>query len=165
MRGLSPTAAYVSMEKCVTLVTTPAQQRQAVIAEALTWEWVPFKWRTRIKGEHGGCDCGQLLKASFAVVGIDATLPEYSTQFFLHSGDELYLREVEKYCIRVKSPQPGDIVLFKMGRAYGHAGIVIRWPQIIHAHGTSQFVHKSDAVTDPDFGWREKRFYSPKQWH
>jgi cell wall-associated NlpC family hydrolase len=142
-----------------------AAQRQAVIAEALSWEWTPFKWHTCIKGLQGGCDCGQLLKASYAVVGIDATMPDYSTQFFLHSGDELYLRALERYCIEVSAPQTADIVIFQMGRAYGHAGIILRWPEIIHAHGTSKEVHRGNALTDPDFGWRERKFYSPKQWH
>lgn len=142
-----------------------SQQRAAVCTEVLSWEFTPFRWRACIKGPEGGCDCGQLLKASYAVVGIDVLMPMYSTQFFLHSGDELYIREIEKYCIKVDSPQSGDIVLYLMGKAHGHAGIVIRWPEIVHAHGTSQYVLKSNALTDPDFGWREKLFYSPKQWH
>ena len=142
-----------------------AIQRQAVISEALSWEWTPFVWHASVKGESGGCDCGQLLKAAFAVIGINAILPEYSTQFFLHSGDELYIRAVEQYCIPVPHPEPGDTVLFQMGMAYGHAGIVIQWPKIIHAHGKSKYVQQADALTDPELGWRDKLFHSPKQWH
>ena len=149
----------------ITETTKIGQQRQLVIAEAATWENTPFRWHACVKGPHGGCDCGQLLKASFAAIGLDVVMPSYSTQFFMHRNDELYLRELDKYCIQVSSPQPGDIVAFQMGRAYGHAGIVIKWPRIIHAHGLALAVQIRNAVTDPDFGWRAKLFYSLKQWH
>jgi hypothetical protein len=145
-------------------VTIP-EQRNAVTQEALTWEFCPFSWHSSIKGEKGGVDCGMLLKACYAQVGIIADVPAYSTQFFLNRSVELYLEEIEKHCILIDTPEHGDLIAYKMGRAFGHAVIVLDWPICIHADGIAKNVHKTNAETDPDLCWREKKIYSPKQWH
>jgi cell wall-associated NlpC family hydrolase len=59
-------------------------------------------------------------------------------------------------------PEPGDIVLFRVGRLYSHSGIVIAWPLIVHAHWISG-VELADASKAP-LERRGARFFRPNDW-
>ena len=56
------------MMAMVERVMTEHEQRQAVVAEALTWLGTPYHHRARVKG--AGVDCGQLLAAVFEGAGV-----------------------------------------------------------------------------------------------
>lgn len=115
------------------------EERKAVIAEAMTWRGTPFHHMGRIKGLRGGVDCGNYLAAVFEAVGLMPNFipAPYSMQHALHSSDEWYLRSLERFTSEIQEhqAQPGDIVIYKVGRCYSHAGILIEpWPgKVIHA--------------------------------
>ncbi len=110
-----------------------AQERKAVVDEALTWVHTPYHHTGRIKG--AGADCVTLLIEVFAKVGvIERFTPDYyPPDFMVHNSDEIYLAGIDKYAHQVESPQIGDIALYRYGRCVSHAGIVIGWPSIVHA--------------------------------
>ena len=58
----------------------------------------------------------------------------------------------------VAEPLPGDIVLYKFGRCFSHAGIVIAWPQIIHSYrGLGVVYGEGDGGV---FVGRDRKFFS-----
>lgn len=145
---------------------TIAEERQKVIAEAASWEWTPFHWHAQVKGPRGGCDCGSLLKGVYETVGLTIIMPPYSRQFFLHSGEEIYLKELDKHCVEIEMrPEPGDIVVYKIGKAFGHAGIVFAWPTIIHSCARDGYVMRTDGTSHPELSSRERKYFSLKKWH
>jgi cell wall-associated NlpC family hydrolase len=110
------------------------QQRAAVIAEAKLWMTTPYRPHARVKG--AGADCMTFIAAVAESAGLISGFepPKYSRQFGAHRSDETYLEGIMKFCREVEQPQPGDIAIWKAGRTFSHAGIVIDWPIIIHAH-------------------------------
>ena len=109
--------------------------RKRVVEEALTWLKTPYHSNAMVKGV--GVDCATLLVGVYGAVGL---LPEgfdprpYPTQWHLHQNEERYMNIVLRFAHEVAEPSgPGDIVLFKTGRVYAHGGIILDWPNIIHA--------------------------------
>ncbi len=118
-------------------------ERQAVIAEARSWIGTPFHDRARVKS--AGVDCLQLLIASYHVAGLIPDLrPDYPARFFLHGHDEIYLGGIADYAVEIATPHPADFALFKFGRCFSHAALIIDWPLILHAF-TNQPVQEDDA--------------------
>lgn len=135
------------------------QQRAAVIAEAKTWIKTPWHHMGRIKG--AGVDCGMFILECFERPGIipHVVPPEYPPDWNMHRSEERYLAFIERFCQQVESPQPADLVAFKIGRCVSHAAIVIEWPVIIHSclgHG----VIMDDAVANTWFADRTAGFYA-----
>lgn len=113
---------------------TEPQQRAAVVAEALSWLKTPYHHHGRIKGEQGGVDCLMLLAEVFERAGMVPRVEpgEYARDWHQHHSDELYMQGLMAYAGQLRAdeiPQPGDIVLFKFGLTYSHAGIVTQVPQ------------------------------------
>jgi cell wall-associated NlpC family hydrolase len=108
--------------------------RQRVIAEAKTWLGTPFLHHASSKGE--GVACGPLLIEVYGAVGIKvprlADLGYFPQDWHLHCADERYLEIIKHFTREVSEPKPADIVLLKIGRAYGHSAIVVNWPSVIH---------------------------------
>jgi hypothetical protein len=102
-----------------------------------------------VKG--AGVDCAMLLKACYVNTGIvpDFAVPEYTRDWMLHRGEEVFLGIVERFCVRVEHPQPGDIAMFRFGLCFSHAGIVEQWPMIIHAYLPERRVVPCDASRGP----------------
>lgn len=143
------------------------QQRALVVKEAITWEWTPFKWKWCLKGRRGGVDCGTLIAAVFRNVGLVIDLPRYTTQFFLHRDEEVYLEELRKYCIEIEidDSKPGDIMAYQMGRAFGHGAIVIQGDTVIHADSRAGFVRRVHSKSEPTLNFRRCKAFSLRQWH
>ncbi|MGA7577862.1 MAG: hypothetical protein WBW52_06860 [Desulfobaccales bacterium] len=138
---------------------TESGQRQAVLAEAESWIGTPFHHQGRVKGPQGGVDCAMLLLEVFLAAGVikkeltvssgqqsagaglkpaptrSSLIPNYSQQWHLHRGEERYLETIRTLGGREINTTPlhGDIAVWKIGRAYSHAAIVLLWPCIIHA--------------------------------
>jgi NlpC/P60 family putative phage cell wall peptidase len=112
-----------------------ASLRAAVLAEAETWLGTPYHHMARVKG--AGCDCLTLLAEVYERAGIlpHVEVPYYRPDFMHHRSDERYLEGVLGYGREVEQPEPGDVALFKLGRVFAHAGIVVEWPRLIHAYG------------------------------
>lgn len=129
------------------------RQRSAAIEEAKSWLGTPFHHMARVKGRKGGVDCGQFLLGVFGPVGVIPPFePEpYVQQFALHNSREWYLEYLSKLATEIPEEQAleGDVVIYKVGRCFSHAAILIEpWPgKVIHAinglgvtitHGTRQ---------------------------
>ena len=133
-------------------------QRQAIIDEAMTWLKTPWRHAAAIKG--AGVDCGRLLIEVYANVGlIERYTPDYYPQdFALHSSDERFLANIERYAVQVEHPKQGDIAVWKFGRCFSHAAIVLTYPRIIHAKiGQGVLL---DLGNQGDLAGRDVRFYS-----
>lgn len=112
-------------------------ERAAVVAEARSWLGTPYHVGAKIKGV--GVDCAQLLVAVYESLGlIDAVqLAPYDTQWFLHRTEEVFLAGVAGYCHRVggllAAVEPGDILLYRYGRAVSHGAIAVGDGLVVHA--------------------------------
>ena len=144
------------------------EQRDAIIKEALSWLKTPHHNGACVKG--AGVDCGKFPIAVYAVAGVIEPFeaPSYPPDFHLHNGREWYLETVLKFGRELPGgelPQKGDFVLYKIGRVYSHGGIVIDWPQIIHAY-VGQGVVLADG-TQGHLGSamvKGRKFFTPKDW-
>ena len=129
--------------------------RDRIVFEARQWLGTPYHHRGRVKG--AGCDCAQLVAASYAAAGVIPYIEPkvYPKDWHLHRGEEQYIAEVEQYLVRVDdddrsfnerprdaSYEPGDVLMFRMGRTFSHSAIVTQWPYIIHASAPSILVEE-----------------------
>lgn len=112
-------------------------ERAAVVAEARTWLGTPYHVGAKLKGV--GVDCAQLLVAVYEALGLveDVVLEPYNAEWFLHRTDEKFLAGVAAYCTRVGGLTvpvlPGDLVLFRYGRAVSHGAIAVDSGMVVHA--------------------------------
>lgn len=109
------------------------EQRARVVAEARTWLKTPYHHHGRVKGAQGGVDCLMLLVEVFEACGLVCGVEPgaYAHDWHLHHSDELYMRGLGGYTRRLggdEVPQMGDVALFRFGRTFSHAGIVVESP-------------------------------------
>jgi cell wall-associated NlpC family hydrolase len=119
-----------------------AEQRAAVLNEAHTWVKTPYHHEACRKGE--GVDCAYYLIGVYSTVGlIKFFRPDhYPPDWALNRDTERYVKYVMKFAGQVEKPLPGDVVLYKVGRAFSHAGIVVRWPDtLLHASSYDKCVN------------------------
>ena len=119
--------------------------RDRIIAEAKTWLKTPWHHQGRIKG--AGVDCAYFLVEVYSAVGLiqSVDLGEYPPDWHMHRDEPLFTDILEGYAYPVDEPLPGDIAMFKFGRAAAHGSIVMEWPLIIHAFKDERMVTISDA--------------------
>lgn len=143
-----------------------AEERAAVIAEAITWLGTRYIARARIKG--GGVDCAMSLASWYATDGILPAFepPPYAVQWGQNQSEETYLAEILKHATEIKEEdaQPADLVAYRMGRTFCHAALIIRWPGlvihateargVIYSHGTEEGFWKS----------RKRKVFRLKRW-
>lgn len=113
---------------------SPSQkQRSDVIKAALSWKGTPYHHAGKVKG--AGVDCLYFIYESYREAGVigEIDIPSYSFQWNLNRGDETYLNGLLKHAHEVERPEPGDIAIWKIARAYSHAAIVLDWPRIVHS--------------------------------
>jgi cell wall-associated NlpC family hydrolase len=144
---------------------TEAEMRAAVVTEAGAWLRTPFHHEGRLKGI--GVDCLMLLAEVYERAGIipHLAVPHYTPDWFLHRNEELYLGGMENHAAEVagppdRAPQPGDIIIAKIGRCFSHAGIVIQWPRLVHAYFAQGCVCWGNGTLEP-FAHKELRFFNP----
>lgn len=114
---------------------TEQEARAAIVAEAR--KWIGARWHHGARVRYVACDCGMLIADVFDAAGAVAFQPigPYSRQHPLHSSEERFLAVVECYAKEIEGqPLPGDIVVWRFGRAFSHGGIVVDWPWVIHAY-------------------------------
>ena len=110
------------------------EERQKVVDIAKSYIGTPYHHMGRQKG--AGVDCGMLLLNVFEEAGLieHVEVGNYPPDWMCHRSEQKYLGWVEKYCHKVeREPLPGDIILHQWGRCISHGGIVVDYPQIIHA--------------------------------
>ncbi len=139
-------------------------QRAAVVAEARSWLGTPYHNCADIKGV--GVDCGMLLVRVFVDSGlVPAFDPRpYPPDWHFHRGEERYLGFIAGRCGEVEAPQPGDVVVFRIGRCYAHGGIVTALAPltIVHAYHQARRVIEEDITHDSRLmaPVRKPRFFS-----
>lgn len=120
-----------------TQMSTSANQE--IVKETLEWVGTPYHHQARIKGI--GVDCAQLLVGVAYNCGIlnDEDLKliptNYSVEWNIHNREEVMLGILQDMgCTPVEGvPEPGDIIAFRVGRAYGHLGIIVTSTEFVHA--------------------------------
>lgn len=124
--------------------TLTTEQRNAIVTEAKSWNKTPYHGHSCLKG--CGVDCGQLIYGVYRACGLvpEVDLPkDYALQVAKHRESTEYVDIVNRYFrdIPESEVQPGDLVVYKLGHAFSHAGIIVQWPgYVIHAeerHGVS----------------------------
>lgn len=120
-----------------------AEQRTSVVAEARAWLGTPYHHAARVRG--AGVDCAMLLAAIYEDAGVipSVAFERYSMDWMLHRDTERLLDVVTRYSRDVSEQTgPGDLIIYRYGRAYAHGAIVVDWPMIIHA------VQRSGVILD-----------------
>lgn len=146
--------------------------RRAIVDEALTWEGTRWHHMGRVKirrdeqgriVEPGGVDCVQFVYLVFYSLGLTHEMPlfYYTEQWFLHRDDDLILPQMYERGHEVDEPLPGDVVVYKMGRSFGHSAIIgaAGWPNIIHANRMAGRVMR-DVGNAGLLAKRQRKFFS-----
>jgi len=143
------------------------EQREKIVAEARTWLGTPYVGWSCIKGPKGGTDCGQLLRGVFQNTGflpLDIVIPRsYSLQVAQHKRDTEYIDKIKEYMREIpeSEAQPGDVVVYMLGLAYAHAGIIESWPEhIIHTLDNGHGVTGAHGSQHPKFKKRRRKFFT-----
>jgi cell wall-associated NlpC family hydrolase len=145
---------------------TPEQEaRKRVVEIALTWVDTPFHDGDACKGIKGvGVDCAYLPGRVGEEAGLfqNFELEPYSPQMMLHSSEERYVTTILKYAHEITEAevQPGDVVIYKVGRSFSHGGIVIRWPDFILHPVRDRGVIGSHGTEEGFLRRRQRRFFS-----
>lgn len=142
-----------------------AAERDRVVAEAVSWLDTPFHHGARVKG--AGVDCAQLLIAVFHAAGITPIVDPgfYPADWFLHERRERIVEIIEQFMAKVPDPTPlpGDVALFRYGRALSHAAIVTEWPVLIHTYrGRSVSYDRADG--EGSMAGRFSGCWRPTRW-
>jgi cell wall-associated NlpC family hydrolase len=124
-----------------------AGERAAVVAEARTWLGTPYHHRALVKG-----------------VGLIERFDtgDYPNDWHQHREEERYLGVVLRFAAEIPADaaQPGDLVLFKFGRAFSHGAILVAPGVVIHASRKDRGVILDDLDRDIDLIDRPRRFFS-----
>jgi cell wall-associated NlpC family hydrolase len=143
--------------------------REELIAEARTWLLTPYVMRGQLKGI--GCDCATLLYCVLRDTGLIApeNIPLFSTDWWAHTKDERYMREMLRHAGKVAEAQmarslwctEGNVILCKTAgsHVYNHGAIITKWPQGIHA--VQPHVMEVDLSMDPMWAGKECAIFDP----
>jgi NlpC/P60 family putative phage cell wall peptidase len=140
--------------------------RAAVVAEARSWIGTPYHHAADVKGH--GVDCAMLLVRVYCDLGlIEPFDPRpYTRDWFLHRNEERYLGSLLARSHEVREPSLGDIVLFRVGRCFAHAGIASRTEplRIIHAFSNSACVVEDIVESNSELSSRIKSAKFASYW-
>lgn len=141
-----------------------ADQRAAVVAEARKWLGTPYHNCADVKDV--GVDCGMLLVRVFVDTGLVPPFDPrpYPADWHLHRSEERYLGFVFDRGSEVEAPQPGDVLVLRIGRCYSHGGIVTlpKPLTIVHAYFQARRVLEEDVTHNSRLSAaaRKPRFFS-----
>lgn len=137
-----------------------SEERKAVVAEAMSWRGTVYHHNAAVKG--AGADCAMFPLAVYRSLGLlhEVLIPGYDPQWGLHRDEEKYLDTIVTLGgIPTHETLPGNFIVWKFGRTFSHGGIILDWPQFIHA-SMKDGVQVSDAVTDKSLANREHRIFT-----
>lgn len=108
--------------------------RAAVVAEARGWLGTPYHHQARLRGV--GVDCAMILCEVYHAAGLIPLIDPrpYPPDWHLHRDEERYLGWISDYGRPTDEPKPGDVGLWRFGRCFSHAGIMVSETQVIHAY-------------------------------
>ena len=115
---------------------TESEFRSAITTEALTWLGTPYHSVGAIKGV--GVNCSQFVYEVMKATVLPADTPKlswFTPQLATHSKEErliAYAQSLGAVEIAEAEAKPGDIILYKSGKAHGHSAIILELPKIIH---------------------------------
>jgi hypothetical protein len=144
------------------------QQREHVVEVAKSWYGTPYHPCTCLKGI--GADCGQILKGVYVEAGHKfeegdpiPTPVDYNVRTYLHQKSTVYLDIVKKYMREIPESEmkPGDVVVYKIGHAFAHAAIIVKWPEHVIHSLNPEGVHAGHGM-NLKFGRLEKKFFTLK---
>jgi cell wall-associated NlpC family hydrolase len=143
-----------------------ARQRAAVIAEAMSWQRTPWHHQARVKG--AGVDCANFVIAAYHGAGVidDIQPGNYPRDFHIHKTEERFLAFVPSFAREITREElrPADLVIFKIGRVYSHAAIVIAWPQGIHADIGAKMVTLCDLENEYGLLGADRKYFTHRDW-
>ncbi len=119
--------------------------QSAIVAEVESWLGTPYHHAADVKGV--GVDCAMLPLSVFKAIGLipaDIDPRPYPHDWMLHRGEERYRAWTERFADPVNAPEPGDLVLFRVGRCLAHGGIVVGPDLMIHADLHAGRVERSE---------------------
>jgi cell wall-associated NlpC family hydrolase len=135
------------------------RERARVAALAREWIGTPYRHNARLKGI--GCDC-TFFAMVYAEVGLiePPDIAHYHPQFHLHRGEERYLDAVLEHATEIEAPGLGDLVLYKVGRVFSHAAIIVDpgWPIVVHAFAATRCVIEAHGDAGMLAGYPRKFF-------
>ena len=145
-------------------MTGTAEQRAEVCRIAMTWERTPFAMNAAICGV--GVDCARLAAFVYVEAGllnleVMDQIPHLAPDWCRHTSEEEFLEFIRRHLREVAAPLPGDLAVFRLERIFGHSGIVINWPTILHVCRHGMRVSLADATQEPILKRREVRFFTP----
>ncbi|MFG6413796.1 NlpC/P60 family protein [Roseateles sp. DC23W] len=145
---------------------TPSDLRALLQEEARRWIGTPYHHQGCVRG--AGVDCLMLLVAVFKAPGV---LPAefdprpYAPQWHLHRSEETYLAGLDAWLhpLPEGAPlQPGDVVVWRFGRTFSHAGLVVQQGdqlEVLHALAQAGEVTQ-DRFDAAVFAGREMRAFT-----
>ncbi len=136
--------------------------RDDIVAEARTWLRTRFQHHQQVKG--GGVDCAHLMRAVYNACGADIRQPDYYPRdWHLHRSEELFLNFVLEYADEISEAelQPGDSMLWRIGRCFSHGALYIGNGQIIHAYAKAGMVTLG-RLDEEDLQQRPRRCFRMK---
>lgn len=138
--------------------------RQAVVDEALSWCGTPWHHEASLKGV--GVDCAQLLRAVMVNLGVEIRAPDhYPPDWHLHRSEERLLGFVLEYCVEIDEAdlQPGDILLWRIGRCFSHGAFYIGGGEIVHAIMREGITRRA-LLDEGELAWRNKHPRRAFRW-
>jgi cell wall-associated NlpC family hydrolase len=145
------------------------KQREAIVAETQTWIGTPYRGWSCLK--KYGVDCGQLLYGVYRACNLVPVLElpkDYSLQIASHRASTAYIDLVAQFFDEITEAEvkPGDIVCYKIGLAFTHAAIVIKWPElVIHAEARHGVSGEHGARMRLVVRRQDKRFFTLKEMY
>jgi cell wall-associated NlpC family hydrolase len=133
--------------------------RERVVEEALSWVGTPY----HSCGDEKGCgvDCVMLLIRVYSSVGLIPPIDPrpYPVDWHLHRSEERFLNGVlgVDRVRRTDDPLPGDVLLFRYGRAVSHGAILVAPRAVVHAYVGARRVIADDLHPGTDLA---ERFHS-----
>ncbi len=146
----------------MTSIDKADSQRLTVVAAARSWIGTPYHHAADIK--HVGVDCAMILVRVYCDLGLVEPFDPrpYTKDWFVHRNEERYMGFLLARAHEVATPQPGDVVLFKLGRCFAHGGIVSQADplKLIHAYSPARSVIEEEIMRNAALAESPHKFFS-----
>jgi len=142
----------------------PVSDRAAVVAAARAWIGTPYHHAADVQGV--GVDCAMILVRVFCDLGLVPSFDPrpYVRDWMLHRDDERYLGFLLSRATQVETPQPGDVIVFRVGRCFAHGGILTAGEPLtfVHAFAPTGCVIEEPAARNAQLSAKlpDARFFS-----
>lgn len=130
-------------------------------AVAQSWVKTPFHWEASAKGI--GCDCRGLLTGVARELGrpeaeeIEANIVGYSRCI----DEAELLAGLDRLFVRKETPEPGDILAFRIQKKIQHLGIMSEGGRFVHAYSAAP----RQVIETPLAGFWQRRMAGVWGWH